>query len=237
MTRNKLIYLHDSREYAPFQHHSGLPHPDEFWVDGESARSIMEENGIAPSQIRVVGASRFSSTFTRASERTRPVRAVADRWSILLAPGLHETEAVVRFMLNAAQALPDIDLIIKLHPKYDKKRVSNLVGLAGSHATVLQDMDIYSLFSEVDLVVSDYSSVSVEALFFDIPVILLILGSVPDKSPFADEEDLLLKAYSPMMLKTYIKRVLEDVEFRQDYIRRARCEADHVFGRVEDTET
>ena len=237
ITRNKLVYLHDSREYAPFQHHPGLPRPDEFWVDGESARSIMEENAIAPSQIRVVGASRFSSVFTRASQAIRPVRAGADRRRILLAPGLHETEAAVRFALNAFHALPDIDLIIKLHPKYDPKRMSNLVGLAGSHVTVLQDMDIYSLFSEVDLVVSDYSSVSVEAFFFDIPVILLILGSVPDKSPFADEEGAFLKAYSPLMLKTYAERVLEDVEFRQDYVRRARREAEHVFGRVEDAET
>jgi hypothetical protein len=79
-------------------------------------------------------------------------------------------------VFNAIKNIPEVNLIIKLHPAEvnDFKFYDSIALAAGcSNYQILYDYDLYLLLSRSDLVITCYSTVGSEAVYFRKPLIIL----------------------------------------------------------------
>lgn len=227
IARNKLVYLHRPSEFERWRGQAGLPGPDEYWVDGEIASRILEENGVDRSRIRIVGASRLAALL----ERRRQVGpgAGAPPARLLVVAGLHDPELCVRFVAEAATGLPGVDVVVKLHPKTPPVQAKDG---RGGRVRVIREGALPDLFAAADVVLTDYSSAGFEALLVGVPLVLIAPANAPDRSPFAGEESAILRVSSPEELRAVVERLLGDEEFREAYVCRSRADVERLFGDI-----
>jgi len=76
-------------------------------------------------------------------------------------------------LLNLAKELPDVGLIVKLHPIRDDKKLIHQVFSKARNVTIIGKADILELINASDIVVTIWSTTAVESLLFKKPVIIL----------------------------------------------------------------
>lgn len=76
-------------------------------------------------------------------------------------------------LLNLAKELSDVELIVKLHPIRDDKKLIDQVFSKARNVTVVEKADILELINASDVVVTIWSTTAVESLLFKKPVIIL----------------------------------------------------------------
>jgi CDP-glycerol glycerophosphotransferase (TagB/SpsB family) len=81
-----------------------------------------------------------------------------------------------------------------------------------------------------DIFLATYSSTAVEALAFDLPVILLVPNHTPDMSLFHGHRVQVLSASNPLELREHVDRLDNDKAFAADYVSQMSGLLDDVFG-------
>ena len=201
-----------------------LPQPDFYAVDGSLARKILTERGVPLAAINNTGAARFATIWPRAAVAATRPRFVRRPIQVLVAPSLHDTEFVLRFVLSALGGDSRLLLVFKLHPKCPE-RVRTLIdsdvlvkGYDRTRLRIVQRRDIYHWMEKCDLYLSTYSSAGVEALAFGLPVILLLSNRMPDVSAFSYKDCPVLKASDPNMLRNHVNLLIENDVWRKQYL-------------------
>ncbi len=165
--------------------HLPMPMPDYLIVDGQLAKKILIERGYPEQKIFICGPVRFDGLWNNASLLTHKRRGQG-KIKILIAPGLHDTDFVLRFVLNGINKNNKLRIFIKSHPKVPLKHVkaiSERICISDVHYEIVSG-NIYDWFKQVDILITTYSSTGVEALAFGLPVIIIRSARIPDMSPF-----------------------------------------------------
>ena len=242
ITPMKLLYAGAEVERSPT--HSGgppLPEPDIYAVDGPLAARILERRGIPEQHIRTTGPARFDDVWAEA-RRLLGLSLSTDRnrTRILVAPGLHDTPFVLGMTLKALSQDSRLELVLKSHPKVSLEAVSRWVspqGDGGHHAgakvTVVREGSIYEWMAQSDIFLATYSSTAVEALAFNLPVVLLIPNHTPDMSMFDGQNVPVLKASTAQELKEHVDSLVGDATFPQRYVSQISTVLSDAFGPTE----
>ena len=159
---------------------------DEVWVSGPAGRDRYHrgEVGVRDDQIREIGRPQLAAV-----RRSQPAGSIepaqehlgtagAPRWTVLYAPtreGFYADwnySSVVSMgtaIVTSLLALPDVRLILKTHPgtgtddpsfALAAEELQRLVADAGApHRVALDDEELFDIFNESDMLVSDISSV------------------------------------------------------------------------------
>lgn len=95
------------------------------------------------------------------------------------------TEVIVRNILREAALLKNVDVIIKAHPQEDLKALEKLISPTDAcFAKAVQDVDIYELIKLSDVVITMDSTVGLDALIMDKPLMVVNFTRRKDLIPY-----------------------------------------------------
>ena len=193
VTHMKLFYTGLAQEITPEDKRlCRLPVPDYVIVDGMLAKGIFEERGYKSDALAVCGPSRFDGLWP--AQAFAPRKLQTGKIKVLLAPGLHDTEFVLRSAIKIARAsdiFPRAEIVVKKHPKVAVQLIENVVGRIGKGEVSFRlssAKSIYKEFEDTDIFMTTYSSTGVEALAFGLPVLILQSRWMPDISFFLNAD-------------------------------------------------
>lgn len=144
---------------------------------------------------------------------------------------LYENITVFRQFLKAVKKLPDVQLIIKLHPLDDeseRKKIITQEKFQG--AVVTKDFNLHSLIYISDVLVTMFSTTALEAMIMKKPVITINFSGKRDVTDYAKDgaaigvykkEDLLPAIKSVLCDKETIEKIKksqEDFVYRYAYL-------------------
>jgi hypothetical protein len=167
-------------------------------VWGDAAREWFLERGVDPERLVVTGSPSFDHLFHKETS-TLPSKEKlcallgldAEKKIYVLAtePILEsDNERSVNCVLEAMKSVPQAQLIIKLHPAEGRQALQwyrNLVQASGlTSVVVVSDLDIHSLLKHCDCLMTYDSTVGLEAMLLDKPVIIINPTGHPYRVPY-----------------------------------------------------
>jgi len=214
----KLLYAGDRAELTGDRYGPGMPQPDDYVVDGELARCLLLERGVSGESIHVTGPARLDTVWEQAASR-RDRKRPNQKWRVLVAPGLHDTEAVLNLALPALISNENLETVVKVHPKVSEEKLQKWFDWAARKDSlkIVKSGEIYEWMQKSDLFLATYSSTGVEAIAFGLPVILILPRSTPDMSLFFDSCDQLMTAASGEELADRIREFISGPQLRDGY--------------------
>jgi len=144
----------------------------------------------------------------------------------------HEKTTLVKALFNAVNSLPDIQLIVKPHPTEDEGFYGRILDEAGGSRIIVvsKSRDTFDLIAACDAVVTENSTVGLEAMVLNKPLITMNLTGRPDTVQYA-ERGAALGVYSDKEIVPTVKRVFEDEETRMQLNEgRSRFISDYLGG-------
>lgn len=205
---------------------------------GDADRDKLIARGVEPGKIRSVGCPRFDVAYQYEAKvpsvaidtAKRRILAVAQAGSSAVqATGSYvPTRQFVALLRHALEGEPDLQLWIRLHPADDiteaekwRWHSEGIILAEGGH--------LYDWLSAADVVVHQSSTVGVEALFFDKPLVSINLTGQPDVIAYVEEgvaagvyrQDDLLPA-----IRAALAKPPHTPETRERFIQRHACALD-----------
>ena len=243
ITNMKLLYTFDINEITNHpEYNNPSPYPDIFSVDGFIAKNILKQNNIPDARIVITGPARFDDIWRKVNLENN--RIFDNKIKVLIAPGLHDTNYVLSISIPALISNPDLELIIKLHPKVNNKKFQrllnsyyNLENKTLGKINISKEPNIYKLMQDSDVFVTTYSSTSVEALIFKLPIILLTPNHIPDMSIYHKNNIDVLQASSSNQLKHHIEKITTNKDYRKTYSKRLSGMLEKTFGEIDSKST
>ena len=193
-----------------------------------SSKSSYVSEGVPPENVFVTGQLRFDLIWQKKFSRSQIMKELSvseDVGIIVLAtqPLVEsyfwteaERDEFTRVVVYALKEFSDKQLVIKLHPDEDMEVYQKILANIGEDKTIIcQDIDIYELLNACELLMTAYSTVALEAMLFDKPVITLNLSGEPDFFPYA-ESGAAIGVYQKEELVPAIQKALYDPEVRNE---------------------
>ena len=87
--------------------------------------SCKDDLNIPDARIVITGPARFDDIWGKVNLENN--RVFDNKIKVLIAPGLHDTNYVLSISIPALISNPDLELIIKLHPKVNNKKFQSLL--------------------------------------------------------------------------------------------------------------
>lgn len=184
-------------------------------VMGESSRRLWEAHGIPREKLIVTGAPRFDAQYRldpNASRRVRAALSIPVNKPLItfatqpLLPAVIEQN--LRCVVQAAHWFPDYHFVCKVHPRETPARYSKLLRRLGDDKiTVVQKIDLDALLQTSALVVTAFSTVALEAMLFERPVLIINLTGDPDPVDYVSS-GAALGAYTPEEVVQQMRRLL-----------------------------
>ncbi len=161
--------------------------------NGTHLRDLLLRRGVPVENLRVTGQPRNDSLFARASELDK----AAARRSLGLSPdGLHLLVALqashdqeyIRSVLREASRVPGATLIVRSHPWQPPAQVSSVVDELGlPNVSLRPDDDSAVALRAADVVISQYSTMLVEAAALGTPAVAVTLSRRANPIDLAEE--------------------------------------------------
>jgi CDP-glycerol glycerophosphotransferase (TagB/SpsB family) len=117
-------------------------------------------------------------------------------------------------------------MIIKPHPKININKIIKIIDASANvpdncaSVDLVKEGSIYSYLNKVDLFITTYSSTGVEAIAFDVPIIMLLSKKIPDMSLYFGKNDVALKAGNKIELVNHIDNLIVNKSFKDDYLQK-----------------
>lgn len=141
-----------------------------------------------------------------------------------------DREEFVSNVVNAMHEFSEKQLVIKIHPGENPEEYQKiLTGVAGSKAIVCQSIDLYGLLRACDVLMTVHSTVALEAMIMDKPVIIINLSRRPDAMPYA-QSGAALGVYKKEDIVPAIRKALYDLKVRKELKKsRDKFVAEHAY--------
>jgi hypothetical protein len=199
-----------------------------------AARDWFIREGFPPGRLFVIGQPRFDLILKQRFDRAKLMKelGIPDDIGIIVLATQPMVEAFLwaererrKFIETVAGAMPDFPekrLVIKLHPDEDEAIYRRLLHDMGDDKIVVcRDTDTYELLHASDLLITVYSTVAIEAMLFNKPVITVNLFSKADIFPYA-RSGAALGVYRAEELVPAIRKALYDAATREELARKSR---------------
>lgn len=160
----------------------GMGNCTQIHVWGELQKKYLERKGVDKDKICITGYLNFNKIRTNNSNSKTVLYAPSDLvFSKILS--LKEMKDIVKTVFSAASSIKDVRLVVKPHPR--EKR-SLFEEMDKSSNISLADEDFFNLVGDASIVISDISSVILEALLSKKHVIVFLpqIHSIVDSESF-----------------------------------------------------
>jgi hypothetical protein len=199
-----------------------------------AAKEWFVKDGLPPKRVFIIGQPRFDLI---QKQRFNPKRLYAelgireDKGIIVLAtqPMVEsylwtekEREKSIDVITKGVKDFPDKQLVIKLHPDENMDIYRRILNNIGDRKTIVcRDTDTYELLNACDLLITFYSTVALEAMLFNKPVITVNLSGKADIFPFA-HSGAAIGVYREEEFIPAVKKALYDAAAREELARKSR---------------
>ena len=145
-----------------------------------------------------------------------------------------EMRALLQAVLDAVGQFPDLQLVIKPHPRESIKDFKRYLPAKGASAIVVKDVDLYELINSCELLMTEVSSTALEAAAFDKPVLILNLTKKPYPStPYPEvyvKERVALEVRKTEDLVRKMREMLRDPKVKERLVKnRRKFIREHLF--------
>jgi len=225
LTPNDLGWLHPSDEISNnFIDPKYCPIPDKTAVSGEYYKNILTRLG-SYSDDRVIITGQPKYDILAHANNFFEKRKIYDKFKIEHKKKLavlatqplpkNENELLFRSIFREIKKLKDIQLVIKLHPnEYDESLHRNTAKEVGLDVILTKDINLFELLNACDVLVTVSSTVALEAMILDKPVIIVDLKNNPDETAFV-KSGAAIGVYKPNDISKAIIKVLNDKETKR----------------------
>ena len=187
---------------------------DKMAVFGHAFKDALVKRGVNPDDIVVTGQPRFDVLVNTKYDK----KWIYEKLNLNGEKGLivfastdlpdDEKELTVRELCAAMKQFPDKQLVIKPHPSDDDAMFVDLLCKFKSDAIVVHDY-LYELLSACDLLITTWSTVGLEAMILDKPIIVINLMNRPDMTSYV-ERGAAIEVNMPNALSGIIGQILYD---------------------------
>jgi len=205
-------------------------HSDFIFIHGQYGNKTLLELGYEKSRLLTTGNPKFDEFHEITSSDSKKIlqdKIGIDTRKKLVVIGMsrwHENDEIWMSKFIRFCNENDFEIIIKLHPKYktasneiSRNKISEIKAnckLLNFHFTY--DLNLYTILSAADIVITDNSNVGIEAIIFDKPSITIdlaknLLGYLPYDIVIDNGASKLVQDYSE--LENIIYRILKNDEF------------------------
>lgn len=162
--------------------HKYTPFPDHMLVWGDAIRDfLINESSCNPQKVHTLGQLRSDSLFQLPEKITHPILTTipTKQTKIIFAsqpqPDLSQRKQAAIDTIAAANDLDNVTLIIKVHPGEEKKYYHQIIkDMNAKNVIVLKDeIDLYQLIKGCDALVTCFSTVGAETVYFNKPLLVL----------------------------------------------------------------
>ncbi len=190
------------------------------------ARNAYLSMGVPADKVFVTGQPRFDLIGQKKYDRKRFMAELGvpeDKGIVVLATqplGSFWTEGdreeFINTVISALSEFPEKQLVIKLHPGEKMAEYQQMLAkMEEDRAIICQKIDLYELLHACDLLMTVHSTVALEAMLLNKPVITINLTGKPDLMPYA-ESGAALGVYQRRALAPAINKALYDPEVRKN---------------------
>ena len=171
-------------------------HSDILATSGPKMRDIYIKDGLEPQRVIATGIAHFDRLiYTRNTEQDKRVliehgidpdaRIVVFATDHIL---FRETEEMLVGVIEAVLKLNAVHLVVKVHPREEVEPYQRLIErYRDSRLKAVRDIDLYALLNNCELLITKLSTVALEAMIIDKPVITINLSGEPVSVPYAEE--------------------------------------------------
>lgn len=196
---------------------SGPTFADRMAVFGQYMKDCMVKGGAEPEKIIITGSPMHDRIVKNRFDKEKICNQLGiNKYKkiVVFTTQLLGQEMMLRNILKSLKNLPDIQLVIKLHPSENGKMHKRVVKEMNSDAVVIKDVDLYGLLSASDVMLTEFSTTAVEAMIIGKPVIIINLDNKPEVIPFV-QSGAALGVYKPENIASTIKDALYNEEIRK----------------------
>ena len=168
---------------------------DKIATSGEKMRKMYLASGLEPKRVVATGIAHFDLLFQRDKEQDKRVlleHAIDPAKDIIVfatdAYPFRETEEMLIGVINAALKIKDVQLVVKVHPREEAEPYQKMTErYHDARIKVFKDIDLYALLNNCKLLITKGSTVALEAMMIDRPVIIINLSGPPITIPYIEE--------------------------------------------------
>jgi hypothetical protein len=177
------------------------PRPDLYLVQGRQYAEILSEF-FDNDRIKIIGCLKFDNLY-KGEVKFNDLNKFKNKKKLLIAPSLWD-ESEIQMVLKDSKEASKCCIIYSPHPLSADEDLRNfLVKLAGDNFIEVKNFNTINLISEVDLVLTGYSSIAIEARIFNVDSVRAYSSRNP---PQIDENDPIPLIYSGDEFDGFIRR-------------------------------
>lgn len=211
------------------------PFPDKICVYGSYVKKVLTENSAyPPDRIVITGQPRYdvlaeARKFFDKEKICKRLNLDYNKKIIVIATGGFQAkyglpdydEHLLDAVFEATRVFPDVQLIIKLHPMEDGELQRKMVSERRLKNVLITKGELYELLWICDMLITFASTVAIEAIILNKPVVTVNLFGVPDPLPLA-EIGAAVGVYKEEDLMPAIRSILMDLQLRKKLIKNQR---------------
>lgn len=193
---------------------------DKLAIFGNYMKEILLKKGLPEDRLVITGDPRYDfitqipDKFKR-DEVYQQLNIDIQKRIIVFAAQFHgfkdeENAKLLRGLYHAIKQLPEIQLVVKLHP-FDEHEIADKIAqeMSVNNMIIIKDIDLYKLLNACEILMTVHSTVALEAMLLGKPVIIVNLTNKPDMVPYA-KEGAALRVETQEDILPQIKAVLKD---------------------------
>jgi len=232
-----LIVQHGAHSDQP---HYGPTYATKMSVYGNFTRRVLVKKGVSPEKIVLTGAPQWDELILEQGiprERfCRQMGLVKNKGIILLSTAIvfdrDVGKKLVAGVINAVREFPQMQLLIRAHPSQSEpvslyKAIADEIGV--SDVVVFKKPHDYDSIRACDILITQYSTVAIDAMIAGKPVITINLTNGPDPMPYA-ESGAAIGVYRAEDIAPAIRSILTDPSVQQRLAQgRKRFLCEHLY--------
>lgn len=235
-TKESLIKVFDFFDISYlFFSYSGKSEFDLFFVSGKYTQNLLSSQGVSNDRIFLSGIPRFKYLFKDAPVsklKEAPFRNEAAAVTFMTGAyknhSQYEMDACEKKFLKGLCILmkkfaPNVELYIKVHPRDAVGDFEQFA--ANGFVTLITNTPIEQILVQSDIILANASTTTVEAAFFDTPVIITLVSFIQTfvfKSYYSYDRNYYCVAETWQELEDYVVKILGDEKYKQDVINKQR---------------
>jgi len=165
---------------------------DHWAACGDAIPRQMQAHGVPAERFHVTGQPRYDALC--ALRRNADATALRTKYDlpqgarcVLLATQPHQSPAFVQRIADAVLATPDVELLLRQHPAEEEQKYVAMARELGERCHLLGSSgNIFELIAASDALVTEFSTVALEAVILGKPVVTANFGDVPTIVSFAE---------------------------------------------------
>ena len=203
INRNKLGFYHREIEFDDKSKWVS-PSPDYYLIHGSQYHKILSEY-YPSAKIKIIGCLKFDRIYRYLNQNLAPTKGNNKNKMLLLCPSIGDEELIIKFLSNTKFPL-GWRCVISKHPVAKWSKIKKYLEIYGLLDVVYIDSKrkTNELLRDASLVVTTYSSIGLEAIFYGAPSIRVVDSQKP---PLVEQQDDIPSALNSSDLVDYMEKI------------------------------